>query len=299
MSRVDRESLEIYLTHANTEPVDDVLSALGGLDVVVVTPESIWGPKPFKDQVVGVIREANLVLAVLDGANTNVFFEIGIATGLGTPIVLLSRGKEPRASSFESMYHVGRTSDPETLNRAIYRALQPPTLGVTDDHASIESAISRESANHLLLNLNDGLLAPREFEANVEGFLELCGAQFIRQPESAVGMDPIARPDLVIWHDDLETAFGLPLPVELLVGTFNLEAILPRLVRTLTLSGARSLLAISARRNEPIQWVDGNRQVLAVSLLHLIELCAQVPLGGAFAILRSQARRVGIRPGLI
>lgn len=76
--------------------------------------------------------------------------------------------------------------------------------------------------------------------------------------------------------------------------TFAPEAVLPRLRRTLNLSGAQSLLAVSALSSPPIASVEGDRTVVVVSLGDLIEYLANYPLGQALGLLRAQATLIGV-----
>jgi hypothetical protein len=288
------EPVRVFLSHAATEDVSELASMLRRLGHAVEVPEALWGPQSFSELSLEAIRSANVLVAVLDGPSANVLVEVGVAVGVGTPVVLLLSSDIRFGRELDTLPRVRRPDDLENLNEAIVRAaLARPDRNV-DRELVHRPALNPEVANEFQATLRDRSTDPQGIERLVVRLFESSGAKVLRQPNPEPGSTPLARPDLVIWHDDLNASFGLPLPVEILVRTFAPEAMLPRLRRTLNLSGAQSLLALSALSSPPIASVEGDRTVVVVSLGDLVEYLANYPLGQALGLLRAQATLIGV-----
>jgi hypothetical protein len=287
------QPLRVFLSHAATEDVSELAATLRRLGHAVELPEALWGPQSFRDLSLEAIRSANVLVAVLDGASANVLLEVGVAVGVGTPVVLLMSSDVRLGRELDTFAHVRRPDDLESLNETIMRAALARPDGRPDRESVHRATLSPEVANEFQAELRDQPAGPRAIEGLVVRLFERSGAKVLQQPSPEPGSPPLARPDLVVWHDDLNASFGLPLPVEILVRTFAPEAVLPRLRRTLNLSGAQSLLAVSALRSPPIASIEGDRAVVVVSLADLVDYLARYPLGQALGLLRAQATLIG------
>ena len=187
---------------------------------VVEVPEALWGPQSFQEVSLEAIRSANVLVAVLDGASANVLVEIGVAVGVGTPVVLLFSSDIRLGRELNTLPHVRRPDDLENLNETIKRVAQARPDRRLDRELVQRAALSPEAANEFQADLRDQPAGSRGIEGLVVRLFERSGAKVLHQPSPEPGSPPLARPDLVVWHDDLNASFGLPLPVEILVRTF-------------------------------------------------------------------------------
>ncbi len=96
--------------------------------------------------------------------------------------------------------------------------------------------------------------------------------------------------DLTVWHDGLEAAFGLPLPVEVVPAGHLLPPLVPRLRRTMRAAGTRSLLAVSGPGGAVhARWSDDDQQILAVDAARLVDELANASLPRTLAVLLATA----------
>jgi hypothetical protein len=281
--------LRVFLTHEPTEDASDLIDALRRLGHVVRTPEALSGWQPFYDASVSAIREADIVLAVPDEPSATVLLDIGVALGTGTPVLLVLAGEQPGVRELADLPQLDRLLAWETIDERLRRAARRRVPPETPTSAP-QPALSAETAAEDLAILRSEKLDSRLLEDLVVRVFQQVGAEVFRQPANGRGESVVERPDLVVWHDDLNAGFGLPLPVEILIKTFEPKAILPRLQRTLRLSGARSLLALSARDHMPLASVDEHgRIVLIAPLALLLRYLTELSFGNALGALRAEA----------
>lgn len=90
------EHAEVFVAMPFREPFDSLYSkhiatAVEGLNLTVHRADEAKGAGAIMNEVWSRIRGAKLVVAVVTGANPNVFYEIGLAHALGRPVVLLQQ----------------------------------------------------------------------------------------------------------------------------------------------------------------------------------------------------------------
>ena len=77
---------------AGSPVVDALRKALDEHGVQFVSPQMAGDvPGVVSEQILGMLRRADFVVADLTDRHTNVFFELGMAIGLGEPVLLLSQ----------------------------------------------------------------------------------------------------------------------------------------------------------------------------------------------------------------
>lgn len=209
------QPLRVFLSHAATEDVSELATTLRRLGHAVEVPEALWGPQSFRELSSEAIRSANVLVAVLDGASANVLVEVGVAVGVGTPVVLLMSSDVRLGRELDTLPHVRRPDDLENLNETIMRAALARPYGHVDRESVQQAALNPEAANEFQAELRDQATGSQGIERLVVRLFEQSGAKVLQQPSPEPGSPPLARPDLVVWHDDLNASFGLPLPVEI------------------------------------------------------------------------------------
>lgn len=280
----------VFISHSADDEVGPLVAFLHDLGYVVETPASLTGWQPAHAAIAERIRSADLLLAVLDGAVPNVSFEVGIAVGAGTPVLLVSGNRRP-PHDLAGLPRIDPSANFDAFAAAITRAMRGRELAHgAPESVQHEPALSAEVASRFLASVQSSAEGP-VFEALVVALFEQVGAEVLRT--STTEGRTVARPDLVVWHDDLAAGFGLPLPVEVLVRTLEPRAILARLRRTRDLAGAPNLLAISAVNIPPLVDVDDEgRAVVIAPLQMLVAALADLPVGEAMAAVRAQATLV-------
>ena len=84
--------LALPFSLAGSPVVDALTKALHDHGVQIVSPKLAGQfPDVISEQVFGMLRRADFVVADLTDRSPNVFFELGLALGLGKPVLLLSQ----------------------------------------------------------------------------------------------------------------------------------------------------------------------------------------------------------------
>jgi hypothetical protein len=192
---------------------------LADLGVRVIDATSLEpGPTPLAESIQAQISRADIMIGVLSGSNQDraVLFELGVARGLGKPTVLFA---PPRASLPSELNGVPvirldwrRKSG---LNLAVQRALDLPARRASLKDLSLPARPLGAAVDDYLARLQLIRRTPvQESEAVtklVADALTAGGAVVEVGPRN--GADD--RPDLVIWHDELESTLGNPILVEI------------------------------------------------------------------------------------
>lgn len=290
MSMSSGRQASVFISHSPDQEVGPLIAALRDLGYLVETPATIAGWQPVHVAMVERVRNADLLLAVLDGPGPNVSFEVGVAVGAGTPVLLLS-GNRRLARDLAGLPRVDPGANLDALADAVARTIRRREISHQAERPTHhEPALSRKLAAQFLASAADSADGSI-VEALIVALFEQVGAEVLRTT-STEARTPV-RPDLVIWHDELAAGFGLPLPVEVLVKTLEPRAILGRLRRTRDVAGAPSLLAIDVLNHPPLAEVDGDGKTLVIAPLQmLIAALAEFPVGEAMARIRAQATLV-------
>jgi hypothetical protein len=152
-------------------------------------------------------------------------------------------------------------------------------------------ALSEELGTALLRRSEDPDLDSSTAELLVGDIFRFSGARVFGESSQLLPAErKVDRPDLAIWQDDLLATFGQPLLVEVLIRPISTKALIPRLRRTLFLSGARSLLAVTIHKHhDPQRWADEHGLVFTAALPGLIGALRSHSLVESLVLLRDAA----------
>lgn len=287
----DRARRTVFVSRSRADADAGALVRLlrDGYDVVEAT--SVASGLPAALAVPEAMRAADVVLVLLpapeDPAHANVVYEAGVAVGAGLPVVVSDLAGPPPGILATLTY--ARGDDIGQLRRALDKASRPrPRRGSSAGGAGLVA--------HRPALRDDEAARFRDAAASASGELRL--AEVLAAVFEAAGADvsqsdrpaDLAQADLSIWQDGLQAAFGLPLPVEILSRTGRLRPVRKRLLRTMRLAGAQSLLVVLAG-NRPTNefWTDGTAKILGCDAGTLIGALSRAPLDEALVGLLDQA----------
>lgn len=78
-----------------------IRSACLQANFIPIRGDDIFQPGPIIDQIFSQIQKSDCVIAVLTGTNPNVYYEIGIAFGLGKPVIFLHTEEDVKNLPFD------------------------------------------------------------------------------------------------------------------------------------------------------------------------------------------------------
>lgn len=224
-----------------------------------------------------------------DAAGRNVLIEAGVALGARRPVLLV--GERAHVPADLAALPVSPAGSARALAADIELVAAGGPSVPEDDPApaAVEPGLSQQIARQLRSRLSSERLAETEAVGVLDDLFRAAGAR--TKNAAVVGHPSIDRADLAVWHDELTAAFGTPLPVEVLARRQSWPAVHKRLVRTLELSGGRTLLALylGPAQDVPRQWTDGRRRILVAAAVELLDELAQGPLAVALTRLLSRA----------
>jgi hypothetical protein len=267
----------------------------------VTSSETLTGDVARRTALRRALTQTDVTVVILphvdDPAWMNVVFEAGAASGAGASLVLIGETSSAPADLADILaFGRDRIDDVievvEELTR-VKRTREKRDAFILDQAAATErlkvdispsqTALSADWVADWMARLSQASTERRAVRLVAELF-EHAGAR-TRSAETKQG-GVVDVPDLVIWHDSLLAAFGLPLPVEILMQSKAWPAVRSRLERTLTASGGQTLFAVNVRGNmKPRVWTDGHRTILVTTARDLADSLARMPLAEALSAL--------------
>jgi nucleoside 2-deoxyribosyltransferase-like protein len=208
-----------YLAYPNGIDISPVLQSLADLGLIVVDATSLEpGSRPLAESIQAQISDADIMIAVLSGSNQDraVLFELGLARGLGKPTILFA---PPRATLPSELTGVPIIRldwrNKSGLNLAVRRAMDLPPRRASLKDLSLPSRPLGAAV--------DGYLARLQLIRNSPGQGSKAVASLVAEAFTAGGAvvevgpryGEDDRPDLVMWHNELESTLGNPLVVEI------------------------------------------------------------------------------------
>jgi hypothetical protein len=202
-------------------------------------------------------RSVDLVIALLVHGHRleNVFFEIGMAAGLGRPILLFSTSEVDLPSDLRGLkIHRVDLSNPENAIPIIKKWLEPKERAEQADSIGLAAGLPAERSKarmkgaalrdetqrmrNVLAHTADG----RQLELELSRFLTEIGW-------TVVEAKPDARdraPDLAVWIDEIQKDVGNPLAVEVKtrLTRAQLDQSVSQLSRYLSSAGAKAGLIL-------------------------------------------------------
>lgn len=252
------------------------------------------------------ITRADAVIALwqMHAENTNVHFELGVATALGKPLMIVVPDlATPLPAIFADVLQVrAEVTNVEVIAAAVERTLapRPDTQHAAADargHAAPAGPLRRPTTQPIGL-LADRLLAQLADAAGSEGrTAPLLDAVTIALEQAGLPMKPSSTPVAVpggtryaLWIDELEASFGNPLLLEVREGSGAVNGT-DTPVDALRASGVRTLLLLSGDAPEggALTLVEPDRQVLQLRVADLIKGLRDHDLASALSVARLRA----------
>jgi len=271
-----------------------------------VRPYGAWNAdvnrsSPARVAVDGITR-ADVVIALwqMHGENTNVHFELGVATALGKPLMIVVPDlATPLPALFADALQVrAEVTNAEAIGDAMDRALapRPAPAGAAPDAASADQPRSPTTqpigllADRLLAQLADTRTTQRAAAPLLDvvtAALEHAGMP-LKPSSTPVQVPGGAR--FALWVDELEASFGNPLLLEVREGSApsNGSEAAADALRT---SGVRTLLVLSgdAPEDGALHLVEPDRQVLSLRVADLVARLRHHDLASALSAARLRA----------
>lgn len=249
-----------------------------------------------------VIRTADVVIGVVTGgdADANVYFELGIATGLGKPIVTVVADPELRVPIDLSENLVLRR-DSSVQGWAMI-AVDAAAFAASRTQRTPRTRASASEPRPLGLGAEaDHFLAQLRHPLNDEQLENLVGQVF-----AACGVDVVSRShkrdqgaDFALWMDELNALTGNPILVEVKrvrrpQSDLELRAV-AQLSTYMAQSGARfALLIVHDDAPLPVKTVGAGAGIITmVGLRELVNLLRERPLAVVLRDARNRAAHFG------
>jgi hypothetical protein len=177
------------------------------------------GSAPLADSIQDQISRADIVIAVVEGTNRDrpVLFELGLARGLGKRTVVIAPPRVNLPSELTGIPTI--RLDPrrrEGLVRALQRAMDLPVKTGTLSDLTFPSRPLGSSAE-LYLQRFQQLISSAYGAADLQKLLAEALTATGAVVELSERSDADDRPDLILWHNDLESTLGNPILVEIKV----------------------------------------------------------------------------------
>lgn len=300
----DSSPPRIFVSYGYSDArVNDVMAWLSN-SFDTVTALSVVGPLESRGALRVAMESTEGVVGVLpppgNRDRANVVFEIGVAVGLGLPVVVVAQGEAKLPRSLQGL----PTGDIEllaSLEGVVMRALR---AGPANDSvwptrfpakASLQSSrppgleLSAAGRSFTDEKTRFSTMSETELLLTLESLLRSGSTQVFvpkRQPDQVATQ----LPDLLIWDDDVLPLLGVPLPVEVIRNFSALPKVRSRLLHTMRASGATSLLAVTVDGRGSRRWSDGREVILTVASATLADALASRPLADVLADLLEAAQ---------
>jgi hypothetical protein len=208
----------------NLEPLEQLLSERG-LEAVRLDNLSVG--VEVLDSITAALKSAELVIAVIpEGVpSQNLLFELGVASGLGKPIVIFAEPGVDLPQELKGLPYVRASMrDLDEFGRRLDTALRtlsaPP--GRTGRRKSRTTRIAASQARERLAEIRT--LEPSAIRAGFEGFVR----DLFREADVLLSSDAGRNgrgADFAIWINEIEGALGNPILVQVKAGSLNAAAL--------------------------------------------------------------------------
>jgi hypothetical protein len=249
------------------------------------------------------IRRSDLVIGVVDSQSPPVlFYELGMARGLGKPVLLVVSSAYEREHVPPLLTGVVYVRADASNRQAVGFALDqlPATYGTTSRRparrAPTEHTLGSEVDTYLeLINSRAATLTEQELQGLVEDLLKAAGvSQVIRSPS------PGQSADFAVWSDDLQSSVGNPLLIEVkshIRDAAHLQEVLSQVEAYRRSSSTEWALVVLPALEGPIPRAYGQAYVLALTVAELIEGLRKRSFSEVVRDLRNTRIHEGARDG--
>lgn len=255
--------MRVFISHSARTPtlvVRQILANLGAeVSDAFASPAEEWGAT-----LLDALSRSDAVVALVDKAPPNVFYELGLATAMEKPVLVLQApetalppflGQVPRMTS--------DLNDSKALRFTLEQFLkQIGRPGKSLSNPKLPSSVAPSStqlqklAEEFAKVRGSGVL--RELEKDLGNFLKAANVRVVER-----GPAEVKGADLAVWSDGLSSTLGNPILVELKAGRIELmnfrvtySNLAYAVQETGTPAGLLLYLARSGRRFEkPNTWV--------------------------------------------
>jgi hypothetical protein len=158
-----------------------------------IRPDEIVAPADLLSAISSALRSADVVVAIVNGTNPNIFYELGLAAGAGVPTLIVANAGEALPANLASVPYVQLTGDSlrdgQTIARRV-RDLEGPSSRKPGEFPSAEAALRAANQDPAVLEA----LAPSEFEQLVAELFRERGYEVSATPPTRdSGVDLVVR----------------------------------------------------------------------------------------------------------
>lgn len=210
------KSCYITASHPATERLGQLRRLLGQRGIQVIVPTDFAAALDTADLIRATISKAEWVLGVITSevGHENVYFELGVAVGLGKRhLLLVEPGVETPTSLQNTLQLRTRLENEEALLFAIEQMLAAPKPKKARKRHDQSYRPLGADADRLLAHLShiSSVRPPLGLESFVESLLKQGGVTTMATSLTTPGR---WHYDIAVWIDELQPYVGNPLPIE-------------------------------------------------------------------------------------
>jgi restriction endonuclease/TIR domain-containing protein len=158
-----------------------------------IRPDEMVAADNILSAISSALRSADVVVAIVNGANPNVFYELGLAAGAGVPTLIVANPGDALPADLASVPYVQLTGDPlrdgQTIARRV-KDLEGLSSPKPAKFSSAEAALRAANQDPAILEAP----APAEFERLVAELFRERGYEVSATPPTRdVGVDLVVR----------------------------------------------------------------------------------------------------------
>ncbi len=215
-----RRKFRCFITASDIKDINQFRLLFQDIDVDVfdVFDMPISDINMLEDDITNKIKHCDFVIALIKEQSPNVFFEIGIAKGLGKPIFLVANNKACIPTNLKNFLYINTSfNDWNLIKKSLSEWLkntkkQTKKVKKSKDLASVINVVNfKEQVKNIRENGNG-----QEMEKITQQIFNHLKTQIIY---NKYGADKGA--DFAIWIEELENFIGNPFLVELKYGDLN------------------------------------------------------------------------------
>lgn len=244
------KSLVAFISHSAQRPIESLRELLQSEGLKIKDSFDVSAPEESETAIEAGIRAADVVIAVIGPEARNVFYELGFATALRKPtLLLLEPGTSAPAFASRGRYLVSDLTDSEVLRLGVKRFLEEAESGPSSHRArkyprSVEQP-NRAAISEVLEQLDRIRRSadPHQVERLAAQLLHAAAVTALEEYKG----EKDRGVDFAVWSDALQSSLGNPILIEIKAGTLSdqlLGTAYSRLAAQVSQSGARAGLLL-------------------------------------------------------
>jgi hypothetical protein len=286
----------VFLSHPARTDISVIRRVLEGEAVAVRSDEDVEPGQPIRASLIEGMQKVDAVIAVLGNRpeNANVFYQMGLADGMGKPVLVVSAGAlDPFSDMGLYPYLRARTDDEEALRFGLSHFLRAPHHGTTPERDYTgETKPLGEKVDGFLARLRSGHpIREDELVAIIATAIRESGVEAQASVSASFAGDEIPA-DIAVWSDDLESLVGNPLPIEVrssLLTAHDAESAAKNLMRAIVGAQVRWGLILFQKATADAMNALVKHPVLAMSIEDFLEGLRKRSFGRIVTDLRNRA----------